>query len=64
MLIRFKSLSGCYGSGVEFKNIVEHQYGNVYKVLDKPKFFLMVIKYGIEFKELEWITVKDENIHY
>lgn len=52
MLIKFKSLSGCYGSGVSFLNVIKHHYGAVYEVIDEKLFFLMAIKYGIEYKEL------------
>jgi len=52
MIIKFKSLSGCYGSGVDFRNILKHHYGAAYEVINEKEFFLLVIKYGIEFKEL------------
>ncbi len=34
---------------------------SVHDVVDKEKFFLAVIKYGIEFKEMKFYWTKDDN---
>lgn len=34
---------------------------SVHDVVDKEKFFLAVIKYGFEFKEMKFYWIKDAN---
>ena len=54
MLFRFTSMGSYDKMTAPFKKVVEHQYGSVWKVIDEQKFFLIIIKYGIEFKAVRW----------
>ena len=49
-------LNGKWMESVNFTSYeigVRHKLKNIYSVVDKPLFMLSVIKYGIQFEEIE-----------
>ena len=52
MLVKFKSLGSYDGSVWWDTPIIEHTRNDIYKILNKEIFFLIVIKYGVEYEKV------------
>jgi len=43
-----------FGNKHGLSKITDYEFRNIYRVIDKHLFFLSVIKYGLEFKEINY----------